>query len=319
MNFSLRRLKSLAYEPRLRPVWRLINGWRLQGKTGEWSIDLHASNGFFAQLTWCVYLLAYCEEQKRKPVIRLKGWVYADAPNHDWFHDFFEETGTLASSGERLDPQGLKPLRITHIQETDADKFSLTMTLEEAHRLFTTHFQVKAKIQSYVDDFVAREFAGDGVIGLHYRGGADKKSEAESVDWPRCFRSVMKLAEDRPELRKVFVASDDTRFIQWFAKEAAGRLSVIVHPDTERIRDGKSVLYSPLGGDKYQKGFEALVNCLILSRCNALIRTASFLSSWCSIFNPTLPITLLNEPYESTLWFPDTECVKRSDNRYRVA
>lgn len=242
--------------------------------------------------------------------------MYSDLPDHDWFHDFFEDADTVAPSRVIRSSKRLRPLRINHIQETDADKFSLTMTLEEAHRLFTTHFRVKTKIQSHVDDFVAREFAGDGVIGLHFRG-TDKRGEAEPVDWPRCFRSVVKLAEDRPELRKVFVASDDAPFIEWFAKEATGSFAVIVHPDKERSRTGEAVHDNPLG-NKYQKGFEALVNCMVLSRCTALIRTASFLSAWCSILNPELPITLLNEPYENMLWFPDSECLKRSDNRYRI-
>jgi hypothetical protein len=316
MNLLLRKVKSVAYDPRLRPVWRVVNGLRLHGGTGTWAFELQAANGFFAQLTWCVYLLAYCEEQKRKPSIHLTSPMYSDLPNHDWFHDFFEETDTVVPCGVLRTPKRLRPLRITHIQETDADKFARTMTLEQAHRLFTTHFRVKAKIQSYVDDFVSREFAGDGVIGLHFRG-TDKRWEAEPVDWPRCLRSVMKLAGDRTELRKVFIASDDPRFIEWFANEAASSLSVIVHPDEERSCDGQPVHYNPLG-NKYQKGFEALVNCLLLSRCTALIRTASFLSAWSSVFNPALPITLLNEPLESAHWFPDSECLKRSDNRYRI-
>jgi hypothetical protein len=45
-----------------------------------------------------------------------------------------------------------------------------------------------------------------------------------------------------------------------------------------------------LGEGNYRKGEEALINCLLLSRCCALIRTTSFLSAWASIFNPALPI-----------------------------
>lgn len=316
MNWLPMKLESFAHDPRLRSIWRVVNGFRLRGTSGRWTVELDANNGFFAQLNWCVYLLAYCEEQKRLPSLRLTSWMYSDIPNHDWFHDYFEDVNTVASSAVLRNPRRLRPLRITHIQETDAAKFASTMTIADAHRLFTTYFRVKANIQSYVDDFVSREFAADGVIGLHFRG-TDKKSEAEPVEWPRCFRSVLKLAEDRPELKRVFISSDDAKFIEWFAKQAAGTLLVIAHSDKERSWDGQPIHYNP-AGNKYQKGFEALVNCLLLSRCTALIRTASFLSGWSSIFNPSLPITLLNEPIESKLWFPDSECIKRSDNRYRL-
>lgn len=201
MNWLPTKLESAAHDPRLRSVWRVVNGFRLQGRPGNWTIELDANNGFFAQLNWCVYLLAYCEEQKRVPALRLTSWMYSDFPNHDWFHDYFQDVYTAAPSAVLRGQKRLRLLRITHIQETDAAKFASTMTIMEAHRLFTAHFRIKANIQAYVDDFVFREFAGDGVIGLHFRG-TDKKSEAEPVDWPRCFRSVMKLAEDRPELKK---------------------------------------------------------------------------------------------------------------------
>lgn len=117
-------------------------------------------------------------------------------------------------------------------------------------------------------------------------------------------------------MKKLFISSDDPAFVDWFAKAADGKLAVVIHPDEERSRNGLAIHYDP-SGNKYRKGFEALVNCLLLSRCNALLRTSSFLSAWSSIFRPELPVTLLNEPYANACWFPDNELLKRSDNRYR--
>jgi hypothetical protein len=67
-----------------------------------------------------------------------------------------------------------------------------------------------------------------------------------------------------------------------------------------------------LGEGNYRKGQEALINCLLLSRCSTLIRTTSFLSAWASIFNPGLPIVLLNEPYAKSLWYPEKVLIPRS-------
>jgi hypothetical protein len=223
---------------------------------------------FFAQLTWRLYLLGFCEDRQMNPVIRLTGSIYTDTPNHDWFHDFFEDINSIALSGGNSNRIRPRPLIVKHIDETSlSGRHHPTLTLEEAHRLFTNNFRVKENIQSYIDNFIATEFAGDGVIGLHFRG-TDKKWEAQPVEWPRCFQSVIKLAEDRPEVKKVFIASDETEFIDWFAKQANGSLSVVVHPDEERSREGKPVRLN-LAGNHYRKGFEALVNCLLLSRCTA--------------------------------------------------
>jgi hypothetical protein len=50
---------------------------------------------------------------------------------------------------------------------------------------------------------------------------------------------------------------------------------------------------------------DAIVNCLILSRCEALLKTASILSAWSKLFNPRLPVVMLNRPPDEHLWFPE--------------
>jgi hypothetical protein len=312
------QLEMATFHPRLRPLRRLYNRLRLMQRSGVLAVDIRANNvGFFAQLNWSLYILAHCEQYQLIPQIRYTGPLYGDILHHDWFHDFFQENQTAPLAAQPWAPPK-RTFRIVNILETDfATRYSPAMTIEEAHRLFTTHYRVKQDVQAYVDRFIATEFAPGGTIGLHYRG-TDKQIEADPVDWPRCFRSVMKRVEAHPELKQIFISSDDPKFIDWFAHEATGTLSVLLHPDEERSHDGKPVHISRTG-NRYRKGFEALVNCLLLSRCTALMRSASCLSGWSSIFNPALPMTLLNEPYDHMLWFPDRELVKRSDNRFRAA
>jgi Nodulation protein Z (NodZ) len=303
----------MAYFPRLQVPRRILNEFRLSKRANALAVEVHADVGFFAQLNWCLYILAYCEQQNLIPEIRLTGAQYGETRNQDWFHDFFEEKGIAKAPRSRIHASSLY---IRHIQETGfASRYAPLMTIEWAHRLFNTYYSIKPAIASYVDDFVSREFSGSNVLGVHYRG-TDKKTEAEPVDWKCCFQSVMKLASDHPEAKKVFLSSDDPTFIDWFAKEAKSTLRVIFHPDEERSRDAQPIHLNP-SGNAHRKGFEALVNCLLLSRCTALIRTASFLSGWSSVFNPLLPITLLNEPFAHVRWFPDRELILRSDNRYR--
>lgn len=301
----------MARFPRLQVPLRMMNEFRLGKRSDTLAMEINASFGFFAQLNWCLYILAYCEQHRLHPQIRLTGAQYSDLADHDWLHDFFDDNLEPSSkTGVRT-----SSLSIRHIGETRfAALYAPSMTIEWAHRLFTTYFRVKPDIESYVTSFAAKEF-GCGAIGLHFRG-TDKRLEAEPVGWPRCFNAVTKLAADHPQLKKVFVSSDDPLFIEWFSREATGTFSVVVHPDEERSHDQQAIHTSSTGSGR-RKGFEALVNCLLLSRCTALIRTASFLSGWSSIFSPLLPITLLNEPFTHVRWFPDRELIHRSDNRYR--
>ncbi len=298
---------------------RILNDFRLRRGSNILAVEIHADVGFFAQLNWCLYMLAYCGERGLTPRIRLTGAAYANIPGQDWFHDYFVEAEDYVDGTNSPEPMNkgcIISLSIGHINETRfASRYEPSMTIEHAHQLFTSSFQIKSNVEEYVNDFVTREFVPHNTIGLHFRG-TDKKVEAESVDWSRCVQSVRKYASEHPETKKVFVSSDDALFLEWFSLQIEGDLTVVSHPDVERSRDGKPV-HGNAAGSGYTKGFEALVNCLLLSRCNALIRTASFLSGWSSVFNPNIPVTLLNEPFEQTRWFPDRELIRRSDNRYR--
>jgi hypothetical protein len=104
------------------------------------------------------------------------------------------------------------------------------------------------------------------------------------------------------------VSSDEESFVDFIEKEFRDRLAVVYHDDHERSTSQIAVHRSK-SGDPFRKGEEAVVNCLLLSKCSALIKTASFLSGWSKLFNPDLPVQLLNPPFERQLWFPDREFV----------
>jgi hypothetical protein len=298
-------LDRIIHNRRLRPlhraVYRLLK-WR-QRET--FAIDIDTSDsGFFAQLNWCLYSFAHCEAAGLTPSVRLVGHTYSNLAKHDWLHDYFEDVTALGNerAGRRL--------RITHIEQTDLGSYSAGITLERANSLMRRYLRVRPSIQRYVDDFVAKHFAAGATLGAHYRG-TDKSMEATPVPW-ESFAAAAERHAARDCLKVIFVASDDPGFSVWMTQRFAGRFEVVAHDDQERS-DGSLPIHRTLTGDRQLKGYEALVNCLLLSRCDALIRSASFLSGWSSVFNPALPVTMLNRPFESKLWFPDREVVKRSD------
>ena len=56
---------------------------------------------------------------------------------------------------------------------------------------------------------------------------------------------------------------------------------------SQRSKDGKPVHYN--SEDPYRVGEEALIDCLLLSRTNLLVRTSSNLSLCARYFNPSIP------------------------------
>jgi hypothetical protein len=77
---------------------------------------------------------------------------------------------------------------------------------------------------------------------------------------------------------------------------------VYCHDDHYRSAGGNPVHIAL--GNGYDKGEDALINALLLSKCATVIRTTSFLSAWASIFNPTLRVVLLNKPYVNRICYP---------------
>jgi hypothetical protein len=106
------------------------------------------------------------------------------------------------------------------------------------------------------------------------------------------------------------VASDEASFIGFIEDEFSSM--PVVSCDDRRSDSGVALHHMDLGRGNYDKGRQALVNCLLLSRCDALIRTASSLSGWASIFNLKMPVYMLNQPYPRNLWFPDSRVVRRA-------
>ena len=172
------------------------------------------------------------------------------------------------------------------------------------------YLPVRPEITEKVESFVAANMAGRNVLGIHFRG-TDKTLEAPRVDREVIKQTVRRFLEKNIYIDCLFVASDEASFILYI-RDAFPALPVVSHDDMFRSTTTQNFYQQDLGEGNYRKGEEALINCLLLSRCSGLIRTTSFLSAWASIFNPALPIVLLNAPYAKSLWYPEKLLIPRS-------
>ncbi|MBR0801297.1 hypothetical protein JQ615_38720 [Bradyrhizobium jicamae] len=249
----------------------------------------------FAQMNFCLYMARYVEGTGQHLHITLNSENYLDpdyGPN--WFDYFFfqKEAGTASSRS---------PIEISSNSQLPLTWDGLT--LDEANRIFFSHFGVHEEIMQAVDDFVQENDIGDHTLGVHYRG-TDKHTEAAPVEISDALNKV-RSSISCGHWRNVFVASDVTEFVETAQKHRLSGLRVACLDDSVRSRGNDPV---HLGGARlgnYAMGRDALLNALVLSRCGSLIRTTSFLSAWCSIFNPSMPVSLLNVPFSKTLWFPE--------------
>ncbi len=297
---SLRTRLQNNLETAPRPYW-LLKLLLLPLHRSTLSLEICAPPvGFFAQLTWCLQIAFYCEEHGLVPEISAVSPQYRDpgrSPN--WLTYFFD-----------VEPVPKPDFVMRDLRQLHLGERGEVPTIERGAALRAKYLPLRAEIALKVESFVAANLAGRNVLGVHFRG-TDKTIEAPRVEREIVRQTVESFLQKNPSIDCLFVASDEASFIPYM-QDAFPALSVVSHDDVFRSTSIQNFYQQDLGAGNYIKGEEALINCLLLSRCSVLIRTTSFLSAWASIFNPELPIVLLNEPYAKSLWYPEKRLIPRS-------
>jgi hypothetical protein len=143
-----------------------------------------------------------------------------------------------------------------------------------------------------VDDFYNQYFIGAYMLGVHYRG-TDKVSEAPRVRYEDMHDAIVSHIRGLQGKKfKLFVASDEEQFIQFIEGKFPG---LIIKNNLERSYDGTPIHLQHR--DQFKIGEGALLDCLLLSRCDFLIRTSSCLSFAASQFNPNLRYKDMSRAY----------------------
>jgi hypothetical protein len=121
-------------------------------------------------------------------------------------------------------------------------------------------------------------------VGIHYRGN-DKQTAVWDTN-PVSHRDYLSIITDflvnRPDFRRIFLATDDANFCQ-FLKD---------HIAIEIVNLG-SVGFHKAEGEREEieiKTDRAMLDCVLLSRCGAVLLTSSALPSFTKILNPDLEI-----------------------------
>jgi hypothetical protein len=286
-----------------------------QKKNGNiFAVNIHSEVGFCANLEWCLEIFMHCETHNLTPYIQLTGSNYSSPQRgEDYFAYFFENRKLSEEDNLKIKNKKIRISKISHINQLGLpENYDLKLTIPNAAGLIAKYIRLKEDVIDEVNSFCTAYF-GNHVLGLHYRG-TDKKGEAPRVDWEKVTGNVQYYLENFSLTDCVFISSDEIDFIHHIEKRLNRefpQVSVIYRNDRYRSHDGRS-LHLRFGGDNYHKGRDALVNCLLLSRCDVLMKTASILSGWSKLFNTELPVIMLSEPQKKHLWFPEREIVKQT-------
>ena len=274
------------------------------------SIVIRSEIGLFGQLSWCLEIAEYCRRNQRALRMSCISPQYSGR-GENWFGTLFATPAAekIEASNKRL----VQPMCIRRYEDLPFWKFAHGLTLQASRKTQQQYFPVRGEILSRVDQFVELHFGELPVIGCHYRG-TDKRFEAARISYAEMTEAIKARLADYQGGASLFVASDEAGFVDHI-RRAIPSVKVVT-ANHRRSSDGQA-LHTTGNERGLQNAIEALTDCLLLSRCRALVKSPSLLSSWSVVFNPSLPVTLVGRPNADTLWFPENLLHKNSSGSGR--
>ena len=245
------------------------------------------ASGVFSEVTAVLGGLEYYEQRPDiyaglRVDFKEEGLYHEPAAGPNWWEYYFEPVsiGTSALATLRIVP----PWQHDFFAATTEREMSRTT----AAALLSRYVRLKPVVRDQVDQFWRDRWHGGRTIGIHYRG-TDKSEEAPIVPYDDVVAAVRELlpAHGNGDWR-LFVATDEQAFLDHVNNVFPGQ---VLYREMRRSVDGRPIHKTQGGG--FQKGLDAIVDCLVLSRCGRLVRTASNLGLVAGYFNPAIPVTLV--------------------------
>lgn len=147
-------------------------------------------------------------------------------------------------------------------------------------KLWNRYFKIPERINSAVED------VGDlsETLGVHYRGNEKLTSswDSNNISQADYLEVVADFLAGRDDIKSLLVATDDAQFRDRVAEKL--KLPIITRDPGRFLFDNRTSSDRALEADK------ALVDCVLLSRCKAVMSTSSALPSFAKVFEPGLEI-----------------------------
>jgi hypothetical protein len=302
-TFSCRLSRASSWKLRTR-----IKAAKLRGNCVLLLQLKHRKLGLFASLTVVLRAVQYAEMNNFSLNISVENENYRDSNEHssNFLSNYFDSAIFVKECPNRSGTVAVSNLK--SLWELPLYR-EPTLTLSEASQIVKKHLIPKSEVTQAADTYIGSNLARP-YIAVHWRG-TDKFKEAPIVSVCDYFNKLLPILEAASEDTLVFFATDDHQNLVKFlakAKQLGVASRVRYREGLVRSLDGSpghlsNVSVRPTERDK---GLDALVDSLILSKATCLIRNVSLLSAWSVIFNPNLRVITLNRPYIGCRWFPET-------------
>lgn len=169
--------------------------------------------------------------------------------------------------------------RVSLVDIRNRFAYSLGADWTAANSLWTSYFSMPDRVTQKIDGVLI----DNSTLGVHYRGTDKIVSywDSNEISSLEMLTIVKEFLADNPDLRSVFLTTDQADVLDLFRSELSVPIvnfGVGEHHKTEQ---------DPTAQD-FSRSDQALVDCLALSRCGAVLLTSSALSAFSKVFNPSV-------------------------------
>lgn len=224
--------------------------------------------GLFGGITLHIFeILPYLHSKSVLPAWNIKSSNYGKQPDFTIIPGVFDLAYEPDLSS--LKEVELSTIRRDHVRTLGNDWHYL-------NKLWSSYFKIPGRIVSEADKVGNLS----ETLGLHYRG-TDKITsnwDTNCITQDEYIILIKDFLKNHKEISSVFIATDEFSFVRKF-KEEFPLMQVINLGEVEFHLDPAN---SPTKAD------DAVLDCLVLSRCKYMINTSSALSAFSKVLNPDL-------------------------------
>jgi len=234
------------------------------------------NNGLFGcAMTWILEILPYLKK-----------------------HELYPEWDIDTVCYGKIIPLLIIPIRISktekivtllELKQKYSHKYS---DFETANKFFFDYFTISPVVSNRVEQYKS-QFIGK-TLGIHYRGTDKMNNECTYIS-PDDFLHNVVCFLSKHTYHTIMIITDEQDFLD---KIIFDHYNVIV-TDSKKSKNSKPLHFQ---NNTILDAMDAMVDSLLLSKCDYVIKTSSCLSDWVKIWNPSIEVYNVNHfNYD---WFP---------------
>ena len=257
--------------------------------------------GFFSNFLAVLNQLQWCQKNNKVPVVYWpKPGLYYDErglngiiSDNIWDYYFYPVSDLCYESPDQpyfeysLDGYAVATLpypfpyeEYAHIKQIYPDK----ELRSNMNNLISNYIKIKEPTLNKIEKFYQKHLKDTFTVSIHLRG-TDKYHEIQPIALDRIFEEANKYAPCQ-----FYIATDEEKLLEEAQKKLRGNVvSYDCFRSSNNNKEGVHYLSDyPADRSRALLGEEALIDCILLSRCNLMIHTSSNLSISALLFNPDI-------------------------------